>query len=66
MRCRKTFDLPVDGRRIKGNLHTSNRTRQRVILVSFYLAIPTEMTPEFQASGTVRRGTTTTVPSGSW
>jgi len=66
MRGRQTFDLPIDGRRIKGNLHASNRTRQLVILVSFYLVMPREITPEFQASGTVRRGTTTTVPSGSW
>lgn len=65
MRSRQTFNLSIDDGGIKCIFHASNRTRQRVILVLFYLAIPTEMTPEFQASGTVRRGTTTTVPSGS-
>ena len=42
MRCRKTFDLSIDGRRIKGVLHISNRSRRPVILVLFKLAIPTE------------------------
>jgi hypothetical protein len=64
MRGRQTFDLPIDGCRIKGNLHASNRTRHLVILVLFKLAIQTER-HQNQAKGTVRRGTTTTVPSGS-